>query len=47
MRSLATSLYLVAAALGNYVATGVTEAVTAATTKNGSLGWLPNNLNQV
>ncbi|KAK9827716.1 hypothetical protein WJX81_004356 [Elliptochloris bilobata] len=46
MRSTASALQLVTTALGNYVATGVTMAVTSATTAGGRRGWLPDNLNQ-
>ena len=34
-------------AIGSYVATAVTTIINDVTTQNGSLGWLPNNLNQV
>lgn len=46
MRSLASALQLLTTALGSYVATAVTSIVNSVTTQNGSLGWLPNNLNQ-
>lgn len=46
MRSLASALQLLTNALGSYVATAVTSIVNSVTTRDGSLGWLPNNLNQ-
>ena len=47
MRSMASALQLVTNAIGSYVATAVTTIINDVTTANGSLGWLPNNLNQV
>jgi hypothetical protein len=46
MRSLASALQLLTNALGSYVATAVTSIINSVTTANGSLGWLPDNLNQ-
>ncbi|EIE19573.1 PTR2-domain-containing protein [Coccomyxa subellipsoidea C-169] len=46
MRSLGSALQLLTTSLGSYLASAVTSIVASATTKNGAVGWLPNNLNQ-
>ncbi|KAK9918205.1 hypothetical protein WJX75_002247 [Coccomyxa subellipsoidea] len=46
MRSLGSALQLLTTSLGSYLASAVTIIVASATTKNGAVGWLPNNLNQ-
>ncbi|ERN11100.1 hypothetical protein AMTR_s00024p00148560 [Amborella trichopoda] len=46
MRSLCTALSLLASALGNYLNSFVLTFVIAVTTKGGSPGWIPNNLNE-
>ncbi|KAF6153494.1 hypothetical protein GIB67_027361 [Kingdonia uniflora] len=46
MRSLCSALSLTTVALGNYVSSLLVTIVTSATTKNGNLGWIPDNLNR-
>lgn len=46
MRSMASALNLISSALGNYLATALVAIVTAITAKNGSAGWIADNLNQ-
>ncbi|KAK1589255.1 hypothetical protein Q3G72_032018 [Acer saccharum] len=45
MRSLCSALSLTTVALGNYLSALLVTIVTAISTKNGKLGWIPNNLN--
>ncbi|KAL5750446.1 hypothetical protein ACOSP7_025049 [Xanthoceras sorbifolium] len=45
MRSLCSALSLTTVALGNYLSSLLVTIVTATSTRNGSLGWIPNNLN--
>lgn len=46
MRSLCSALSLTTVALGNYLSTLLVTIVTKITTKNGKLGWIPDNLNR-
>ncbi|KAL3839429.1 hypothetical protein ACJIZ3_024020 [Penstemon smallii] len=46
MRSLCSALSLTTNALGNYLSTLLVTIVTRATTSNGRLGWIPDNLNR-
>ncbi|XP_062167639.1 protein NRT1/ PTR FAMILY 8.1-like [Alnus glutinosa] len=46
MRSLCSALSLTTVALGNYLSTLLVTVVTKITTKNGKLGWIPDNLNR-
>ncbi|KAI8560668.1 hypothetical protein RHMOL_Rhmol04G0275100 [Rhododendron molle] len=46
MRSLCSALSLTTAALGNYLSTLLVTVVTNVTTRNGKLGWIPDNLNK-
>lgn len=45
MRSLCTALLLTTVALGNYLSSLLVTIVTAISTRNGKLGWIPDNLN--
>ena len=45
MRSMCSALSLTTVALGNYLSTLLVTIVTNVTTKNGNLGWIPDNLN--
>ncbi|PNT77238.1 protein NRT1/ PTR FAMILY 8.1 [Brachypodium distachyon] len=46
MRSLGAALSLTSAALGNYLSTLLVVIVTAVSTRNGGIGWIPDNLNK-
>lgn len=46
MRSLCSALSLSTNALGNYLSTFLVMVVTDITTRNGKLGWIPDNLNR-
>ncbi|KAM0952848.1 putative proton-dependent oligopeptide transporter family, PTR2 family proton/oligopeptide symporter [Dioscorea sansibarensis] len=46
MRSLCSALSLLTTALGNYLSAFILTVVTAITTKGGSIGWIPDNLNE-
>lgn len=46
MRSICSALSLTTVALGNYLSTLLVSIVTSITTKNGELGWIPDNLNR-
>lgn len=46
MRSMCSALSLTTVALGNYLSTVLVTVVTNVTTNNGSLGWIPDNLNR-
>ena len=46
MRSLCSALSLTTVALGNYLSTLLVTVVTNVTTRNGKLGWIPDNLNR-
>lgn len=46
MRSLCSALSLLTNSLGNYLSTLILTVVTFITTKGGSPGWIPNNLNE-
>ncbi|KAI3443100.1 uncharacterized protein J3R85_000468 [Psidium guajava] len=46
MRSLCSALSLTTVALGNYLSTLLVTIVTKVTTRNGKLGWIPDNLNR-
>ncbi|KAH7656141.1 Proton-dependent oligopeptide transporter family protein [Dioscorea alata] len=46
MRSLCSALSLLTTALGNYLSAFILTVVTAITTKGGSVGWIPDNLNE-
>ncbi|XP_008785424.1 protein NRT1/ PTR FAMILY 8.1 [Phoenix dactylifera] len=46
MRSLLSALSLTTVSLGNYLSTLLVTIVTDITTKNGRLGWIPENLNR-
>ncbi|CAN1303812.1 Protein NRT1/ PTR FAMILY 8.1 [Linum perenne] len=46
MRSLGSALALTTVALGNYLSTLLVMVVTKVTTKDGKLGWIPDNLNR-
>ncbi|KAG5515192.1 hypothetical protein RHGRI_036285 [Rhododendron griersonianum] len=45
MRSLSSALSLTTVALGNYLSSLLIAIVTSISTKNGKLGWIPDNLN--
>lgn len=45
MRSLSSALSLTTNALGNYLSSLLVTIVTSISTKNGKLGWIPDNLN--
>lgn len=45
MRSLCSALALTTVALGNYLSTLLVTIVTKVSTRNGKLGWIPDNLN--
>lgn len=45
MRSLGSALSLTTVALGNYLSSLLVTIVTNVSTKNGKLGWIPDNLN--
>ncbi|KAL6528624.1 hypothetical protein OROMI_029269 [Orobanche minor] len=46
VRSLCSALSLTTTALGNYLSTLLVTVVTDVTTRNGELGWIPDNLNR-
>lgn len=46
MRSLCSALSLTTVALGNYLSTLLVTVVSKVTTRNGKLGWIPDNLNR-
>ncbi|PIA59280.1 hypothetical protein AQUCO_00400285v1 [Aquilegia coerulea] len=46
MRSLCSALSLTTVALGNYLSSLLVTIVTDVTTRNGKLGWIPDNLNR-
>ncbi|KAL5540111.1 hypothetical protein UlMin_044198 [Ulmus minor] len=46
MRSLCSALSLTTVALGNYLSTVLVTIVSNITTKDGRLGWIPDNLNR-
>ncbi|XP_020252413.1 protein NRT1/ PTR FAMILY 8.1-like isoform X1 [Asparagus officinalis] len=46
MRSMCSALALTTDALGNYLSTLLVTVVTHVTTRNGKLGWIPDNLNR-
>uniref|UniRef100_J3KWB9 Uncharacterized protein n=1 Tax=Oryza brachyantha TaxID=4533 RepID=J3KWB9_ORYBR len=46
MRSMCSALSLTTVALGNYLSTLLVTIVTHVTTKNGAVGWIPDNLNR-
>ncbi|OVA06468.1 Proton-dependent oligopeptide transporter family [Macleaya cordata] len=46
MRSLCSALSLTTVALGNYLSTLLVTIVTDLSTRNGKLGWIPDNLNR-
>ncbi|XP_024965745.1 protein NRT1/ PTR FAMILY 8.2-like [Cynara cardunculus var. scolymus] len=46
MRSLCAALSLTTVALGNYLSTVLVTVVAKVTTKNGKMGWIPDNLNK-
>ncbi|XP_062095303.1 protein NRT1/ PTR FAMILY 8.1-like [Humulus lupulus] len=46
MRSMCSALSLTTVALGNYLSTLLVTIVTNVTTRNGQLGWIPDNLNR-
>ncbi|XVF46682.1 hypothetical protein PTKIN_Ptkin03bG0047200 [Pterospermum kingtungense] len=45
MRSFCSALQLTTIALGNYLSSLLVTIVTSITTRNGKLGWIPDNLN--
>ncbi|XP_050215053.1 protein NRT1/ PTR FAMILY 8.1-like [Mercurialis annua] len=45
MRSLCSALSLITTALGNYLSTLLVNVVTGLSTRHGSHGWIPDNLN--
>lgn len=45
MRSMCSALSLTAVALGNYLSSLLVTIVTSISTKNGKVGWIPDNLN--
>ncbi|KAL6967638.1 hypothetical protein U1Q18_033447 [Sarracenia purpurea var. burkii] len=45
MRSMSSALSLTTVALGNYLSSLLVTIVTSISTKNGKLGWIPDNLN--
>ncbi|PIA54397.1 hypothetical protein AQUCO_00900739v1, partial [Aquilegia coerulea] len=46
MRSMCSALSLTTVALGNYLSSLLVTIVTDVTTRNGKLGWIPDNLNR-
>jgi peptide/histidine transporter 3/4 len=46
MRSMGTALSLTSSALGSYLSALLVFVVTAVTSRNGGLGWIPDNLNR-
>ncbi|XP_026424958.1 protein NRT1/ PTR FAMILY 8.1-like [Papaver somniferum] len=46
MRSLCSALNLTTVSLGNYLSSFLVTIVTAISTRNGQLGWIPDNLNR-
>lgn len=46
MRSLCSALSLLTTSLGNYLSSLILTIVTQLTTKNGEVGWIPDNLNE-
>ncbi|CAL4951405.1 unnamed protein product [Urochloa decumbens] len=46
MRSLCSALSLTTVALGSYLSTVLVTIVTRITTRNGEVGWIPDNLNR-
>ncbi|XP_021289389.1 protein NRT1/ PTR FAMILY 8.1-like [Herrania umbratica] len=46
MRSMCSALSLTTVALGNYLSTLLVTIVSKVTTKDGKLGWIPDNLNR-
>jgi peptide/histidine transporter 3/4 len=46
MRSMGSALSLTTNVLGNYLSTLLVVIVTAFSTRNGALGWIPDNLNR-
>ncbi|KAF0905063.1 hypothetical protein E2562_000870 [Oryza meyeriana var. granulata] len=46
MRSMCSALSLTTVALGNYLSTLLVTIVTHVTTRNGAVGWIPDNLNR-
>lgn len=46
MRSMCSALSLTTVALGNYLSTVLVTIVTHITTRNGNIGWIPENLNR-
>lgn len=46
MRSLCSALSLTTVALGNYLSSLLVTIVTTISTRNGNLGWIPDNLNR-
>ncbi|PIA60804.1 hypothetical protein AQUCO_00300374v1 [Aquilegia coerulea] len=46
MRSMCSALSLTTVALGNYLSSALVTIVTQVTTRNGKLGWIPDNLNR-
>ncbi|KAK8547543.1 hypothetical protein V6N12_031680 [Hibiscus sabdariffa] len=45
MRSLCSALALTTSALGNYLSTFLVNMVASFSTRDGNLGWIPDNLN--
>ncbi|KAL6647609.1 hypothetical protein ACP70R_015046 [Stipagrostis hirtigluma subsp. patula] len=46
MRSMGTALSLTSSALGSYLSAALVAVVMSITTRNGGLGWIPDNLNR-
>ncbi|TVU40103.1 hypothetical protein EJB05_13552, partial [Eragrostis curvula] len=46
MRSMGAALSLTSTALGSYLSAALVAVVTAVTTRNGAIGWIPDNLNR-
>ncbi|XP_062094261.1 protein NRT1/ PTR FAMILY 8.1-like [Humulus lupulus] len=46
LRSLCSALSLTAMALGNFFSSFIVTVVTRVTTRNGNLGWIPENINK-
>lgn len=46
MRSMCSALSLTTSAIGNYLSTLLVTVVTDITTRDGKLGWIPDNLNR-
>ncbi|XP_031393525.1 protein NRT1/ PTR FAMILY 8.3-like isoform X2 [Punica granatum] len=46
MRSLCSALSLLTSSLGSYLSSLILTIVTTITTKNGNVGWIPDNLNE-